>query len=155
MALPVICAAATLAQFNSKRFQDQAMAQNSQTMAMMKPLMNFMAVVILVAGYYQPSAIALLWASNSLLMITQNSLLSNPGVRALVRLPPMPTAANNSSSSSSSESPMGALLARFSGKQAQAKPAVPAVSPVRPPPPGTPVAVNYVSKRPKRHIKVV
>jgi membrane protein insertase Oxa1/YidC/SpoIIIJ len=155
MALPVMCAAATWLQFNSQRFKDQAMSQTSpQTMAMMKPLMSFMAVVIMFAGYFQPSAIALLWASNSLLMIGQNSLLSNPGVRKFVQLPPLEAAGPASSSSSSSDSSLAGLMARLSGQQEQGKQAVPA-SQVKAPPPGTPVAVNYVSKRPKRHIKVV
>jgi YidC/Oxa1 family membrane protein insertase len=141
MVLPVICAGVTLVQFNSRRFQD-AMMMAGPGSGVLKPLMNFMAVFILVVGYFQPSGIALLWATNSVMTIGQNALLGHAGFRKQVGLPPaaLPLPSKDALS-------WGSLFG--SQKSGTAQP-VAAAAAAGAPPPGTPVAVNYVARRPSK-----
>lgn len=141
IALPIICAAVTLVQVNTRRFQD-ALVAAGPTAGAMKPIMNGMAVLILVIGYFQPSALALLWASNSVMTIGQNILLGNAGFRKRVGLPPVTLAPSKSAA------PWDGL---FSPKKKSDTPQpVAAAAAVGAPPPGTPVAVNYVAGRPSK-----
>lgn len=144
MALPIICAAATMLQFNSKRFQDQMMASGGATAGPMQKMLSFMGVLVLFAGYFQPSGIALLWASNSLLSIGQNYLLWSPQVRAKLGLPPMPAPAAASSSGAGQQS-FSEMWNKAMGKGPP--PPKPAAA-VGAPPPGR-VAINYVASKPK------
>lgn len=146
MVLPLLCAGMTAVQANSKRFQDVMMSQNPQA-APMRALMTAMGGVILVAGYFTPSAMALLWATNSAISIAQSALLGSPVARKALGLPAMPKAPPPGSSSSSSA---GGFLAQLTGRAApeqQPKP-VPAAA-VGAPPPGT-IAVNYTTSKPSR-----
>jgi membrane protein insertase Oxa1/YidC/SpoIIIJ len=149
MALPIICAGVTLVQFNSRRFQD-AMVMAGPGAGAMKPLMNFMAVLILVFGYFQPSAIALLWSTNSVMTIGQNTLLNNAGFRKRVGLPPVAAPPPGKGAMS---------WASLLPGQKSHTPQPVAAAAAGAPPPGTPVAVNYVAGRPgpskKQRSKVV
>lgn len=158
MLLPVACAALTLVQVNNKRFQDVMMQQPGGAGAAMKPIMNAMAGVILIVGWFQPSAIALLWASNTVVSIGQNAVLTDPRFRKAMSLPPMPEvkpAAPGSKPKSlwqqlkNPEAALDALRGKDSSSSSSSGGTAASAAPV-PPPPGTPVAVNYVSTRPSR-----
>lgn len=152
MALPILCAAATMLQFNSKRFQDQLMATSGANAGPMQKVLSGMGLLVLVAGYFQPSALALLWASNSLLSIGQNYLLWDPRFRAKVGLPPSPAVA----ASAAPQKSFGELWKQAMGQvEAQQKPAKAGkgvVASSAAPPPGVVggrVAINYVASKPK------
>jgi len=163
MGLPIICALTTLAQVHSKRFSD-AMLQAGPNAANMKPLMTVMAFMVAVIGWWQPSAMALLWASNSVLAIGQNALLGSPKMREMLKLPPLvqqqaAAAAAGSSSSSSSGSSSGQswwtwwqqLFTRGQEAPPPRSSSSTAAAP-RAPPPG--VAVNYIATKPRRRVKI-
>lgn len=160
MGLPIICALTTLAQVHTKRFSD-AMMQAGPNAANMKPLMTFMAFMVAVIGWWQPSAMALLWASNSVLAIGQNAILGSPKMREMFGLPPLaqqpaPPASSSSSSSSSGGQTWWQQLFGSSRREAAPPPRSSSSSPAAavggPPPPG--VAVNYMARKPRRRVKV-
>jgi YidC/Oxa1 family membrane protein insertase len=153
MLLPLLCAGMTVVQANSKRFQDVMMQANPQAGGTMKVLMTAMGGVILVAGYYTPSALALLWATNSAFSIAQSGLLGSPVARKALGLPEAPTPAAPASGSSRGRS----MLSQFFGaaapttEQQQQQPSKPLpAAAVGAPPPGTPIAVNYTTSKPSK-----
>jgi membrane protein insertase Oxa1/YidC/SpoIIIJ len=146
-ALPIICGVATFLQFNSKRFKDQMLAQGGDAAGPMQKIMPFMGGFIIIAGCFQPSAIALLWASNSVISITQNYLMWHPKFRAYVGLPPMTALAASTSNSSQSFADLWKKATGAVDQQQQKQQPKPAEA-AGAPPPGR-LAVNYVSSKPR------
>jgi membrane protein insertase Oxa1/YidC/SpoIIIJ len=151
--LPIICAAATLAMVRSGSFGD-AMGQmpggNADTM---KKIMTGAAFIMIPAGGYASSAIALLWASNALFSAGQNMLLAHPGVRRLLGLPikgvvEQPKSAAEGGSWIEQLVPQLKAYNPFGAKKRR-EAAAAAAAAAAAPPPGR-VAVNYVPNRPRR-----
>lgn len=83
--LPVLCAALTLAMVESGAMSaEMGQAQTAQTL---KWVMRFFALIFIPLGAYMPSAVALLWFSNSIFSLAQASVLRSKVLRHKLGLP--------------------------------------------------------------------
>ncbi|WIA13296.1 hypothetical protein OEZ86_006566 [Tetradesmus obliquus] len=155
--LPIICSIATLAMVRSGSFSDAMGQMPGGNAGMMKKMMTGVAFIMIPAGGYASSAVALLWASNALISAGQNMLLAHPGVRRLLGLPikgvvQQPKSAEEGGSWIEQLGPQLENLNPFGQKKQARRPAA-AAGAALPPPPGTRVAVNYLPHKPRRKAK--
>lgn len=147
--LPIIAAASTLALMNSSQMGD-TLKQMGDNAAMFRNLGILFAFIMIPAGGYAPSGIALLWGSNALLSVLQNHVLGITGVRRAIGLPPLKAPDGSTEQGSMIEQLVGKWKQSRNPGAADAAKAAATSGALSAPPPGSRPAVNYLANKPRQ-----
>jgi YidC/Oxa1 family membrane protein insertase len=112
--LPLVCCALTLAMVESGAMGAE-MGQAQAATKTLKNVMRGVALIFVPAGAYVPSAVALLWSSNSLFSLVQAAVLRAPRVRRALGLPDLAAMAAAANPAGGPPSPLTQKLQQLMG----------------------------------------